>query len=314
MYKFNIIQNPIVTDRKHIIGTIYCYTNLNNNKKYIGKTLRNNWHLRINEHTARRSDCYHLHRALTKYGDTAFKIDVLYQTSVMDNTLENKLILNKELSEAEIECIKLFDTTNPKFGYNITKGGDGIVGYKFSKESKQRMSKSRAGSNHWNYGKYNSAGKSIKQYTLDGEFVKEYPSMSQASRETSISVCNIVQCKNKKADSAGGFIWKSSEDPPPTTLECENAKRLSNDKSILQFTLKGEFIQEFISASVAAKSINYNSSAVSGAANGKFKACGPYIFIYKSEFSEDLLKDKITKIQNYKPKSPYKKCINQKKI
>ena len=30
--------------------------------------------------------------------------------------------------------------------------------------------------------------------------------MSQASRETSISVCNIVQCKNKKADSAGGFI------------------------------------------------------------------------------------------------------------
>ena len=97
-------------------------------------------------------------------------------------------------------------------------------------------------------------------------------------------------------------------------LECENAKRLSNDKSILQFTLKGEFIQEFISASAAAKSINYNSSAVSGAANGKFKACGPYIFIYKSEFSEDLLKDKIMKIQNYKPKSPYKKCINQKKI
>ena len=66
----------------------------------------------------------------------------------MDNTLENKLILNKELSEAEIECIKLFDTANPKLGYNITKGGDGIVGYKFSKEVKQRMSKSRAGSNH----------------------------------------------------------------------------------------------------------------------------------------------------------------------
>ena len=66
----------------------------------------------------------------------------------MDNTLENKLILNKELSEAEIECIKLFNTTDPKLGYNITKGGDGIVGYKFSKETKQRMSKSRAGSNH----------------------------------------------------------------------------------------------------------------------------------------------------------------------
>ena len=38
------------------------------------------------------------------------------------------------------------------------------------------------------------------------------------------------------------------------------------------------------------------------------------IKVLKSEFSEDLLKDKIMKIQNYKPKSPYKKCINQKKI
>ena len=93
-------------------------------KKYIGKTLRNNWHLRINEHTARKSDCYHLHRALTKYGDTTFKIDVLYQTSIMDNTFENKLILNKELSEAEIECIKLFNTTDPKVSLADTKDFD----------------------------------------------------------------------------------------------------------------------------------------------------------------------------------------------
>lgn len=71
---------------------------------------------------------------------------------------------------------------------------------------------------------------------------------------------------------------------------------------MVQYTLSGEFIQEYISAAEAAKHIQYNSSAVSSAAKGKFKACGPYIFIYKELFTKELLQEKVQLAKTYKPR------------
>ena len=57
--------------------------------------------------------------------------------------------------------------------------------------------------------------KSVVQYTLDGQFVAEYPSISEASRQTGILSSYI--CKNLKGydkfESAGGYIWKYSLQP-----------------------------------------------------------------------------------------------------
>lgn len=53
--------------------------------------------------------------------------------------------------------------------------------------------------------------KTIQQYTLDGEFVNEYKSSNEASRQTNISQGNISMCCNGKRKSAGGSIWKYKE-------------------------------------------------------------------------------------------------------
>jgi hypothetical protein len=50
--------------------------------------------------------------------------------------------------------------------------------------------------------------KTITQYDLDGNIIKEYESQNQASRETNINQSDISSCCNKKQKTAGGYIWK----------------------------------------------------------------------------------------------------------
>ena len=55
-----------------------------------------------------------------------------------------------------------------------------------------------------------SKGKAVSQFTLEGEFIKTYPSVTEAERETGITNSNISSCCNGKHGykSAGGYIWK----------------------------------------------------------------------------------------------------------
>jgi hypothetical protein len=50
--------------------------------------------------------------------------------------------------------------------------------------------------------------KKVLQFDKDGEFVKEYPSTSEASRQTGIGQSNISNCCNGKLHSAGKFLWR----------------------------------------------------------------------------------------------------------
>lgn len=57
-------------------------------------------------------------------------------------------------------------------------------------------------------------GKGVCQYTLDGQFVAEYPCLMEAERQTGISRPNITACckgvdyQGFNIKQAGGYIWK----------------------------------------------------------------------------------------------------------
>lgn len=53
-----------------------------------------------------------------------------------------------------------------------------------------------------------SRKKPVLQYTKTGEFIKEYSSSHEASRETGVNQGNISACCNGKQKSANNFIWK----------------------------------------------------------------------------------------------------------
>lgn len=50
--------------------------------------------------------------------------------------------------------------------------------------------------------------KVILQYTLDGQFVAEYPSIKEASRQTGLDDGNISHCCRRKKKTLGGYIWR----------------------------------------------------------------------------------------------------------
>ena len=52
--------------------------------------------------------------------------------------------------------------------------------------------------------------KRVEQYTIDGEYITEYPSVSDASRRTGINLGDIASCcrKREHCKTAGGYVWK----------------------------------------------------------------------------------------------------------
>jgi hypothetical protein len=55
--------------------------------------------------------------------------------------------------------------------------------------------------------------KSVLQFTKDGEFVNEFPSAREASRQTRIDQSQISKCcRGKGYKSCGGYLWKYKEE------------------------------------------------------------------------------------------------------
>lgn len=57
-------------------------------------------------------------------------------------------------------------------------------------------------------GKKHYKSKKIRQYTKDNKFIKEYFSITEASKQTKILRSAISMCLTKKNKTAGGFIWR----------------------------------------------------------------------------------------------------------
>lgn len=57
----------------------------------------------------------------------------------------------------------------------------------------------------------NKVSKPIIQYDLKGNFIKQFPSLADASRELKISPSNISHCANGKYKTCKGYVWKYKE-------------------------------------------------------------------------------------------------------
>ena len=100
-----------------------------NNKVYIGITYRkpeDRWNDKYR-------GCPKMSNAIKKYGWENIKHEILY-----DNLSE------QEAKDKEVELIALYKSNNPKYGYNISMGGDyTTLGYKFSEKQKEKLKKAK---------------------------------------------------------------------------------------------------------------------------------------------------------------------------
>ncbi len=116
-----------------MVGYIYKYTNTINGKVYIGKTYRIK--ARQVEHKSKSTSCdTYFHKALNKYGYDNFTFEIIAQTDNDDS-----------LNFLEKLYIRKYKSSQHEFGYNLTGGGEGTLGFHHTEETRQKMSKSRKG-------------------------------------------------------------------------------------------------------------------------------------------------------------------------
>nr|DAE13124.1 MAG TPA: intron associated endonuclease [Siphoviridae sp. ctLqe90] len=222
---------------------IYCYTNLLNGKKYIGRT-KQTLTQRAGKDGKKYYGCLHFGYAIKKDGWENFFAEIL----------EDELTY-EEACEKEKEYISKFETSNPKKGYNLQKGGEGPnreslekmrkshegkhlseehkkhiseglgqrinnvnYGRKMTQEAIENIRKTKTGSNHPNWGKHRKEStkekireknsRKVKQLSLNGEFIKEWNSGKEAAQELGINYLGINNCLRHTRHSSGGFVWE----------------------------------------------------------------------------------------------------------
>ena len=146
---------------------IYVITNDVNNKRYVGYTSKTPKY-RFNKHLIEargKVDNVVFHNAIRKYGEEHFSVESVDQC----NTLEEAHALERK-HIALLETL-MFDF--PDKGYNMTKGGEGALGFKptqeqietsrqkrvgkkWSEQAKENFSKRISGPNNHRWGKTNS--------------------------------------------------------------------------------------------------------------------------------------------------------------
>lgn len=123
--------------------------------------------------------------------------------------------------------------------------------------------------------------KPVIQFTVEGEYIKEWISASQASKELNLKSQNISACCLNKQKSCGGYIWKFKHDKNMHLPD--NYKILDRKiKSVNMYTLNNIFIKNFSSLNEASKYIKGCRKTIKKCCENKKENYYGYIWKYKN--------------------------------
>lgn len=332
-----------------IRGLIYAYISPNG-KYYIGQTVHESLRRKL-----WKSSTYHyagkkIDRARAKYGREAFTYQVLFEKK-----FASKEIAVFWLNIVEMYYIQYYDSV--KNGYNATSGGRANYadtaahshkrGYKLSEEVKKNIS---AGVRKWQHTpegrlKISLAHKkaapkrrgyklptkqvAVVQMSMDGTFVAEYPSVTDAGASTQRA--NITAVCLGRRNTAGGYRWLYAADyydyflfpersgapqgvqrmlnavntykiaqlPPPP--KGRKPRIYTNTKAVGQYDLSYNLIKVWKSGSEAGKQLGFVGSNIHRA----IRTLGTYMGFYWRYYNEEQVcspkpKKKITHPKAYK--------------
>jgi len=98
-----------------------------------------------------------------------------------------------------------------------------------------------------------TSSNAVSQYNLNGELVAVFGSLLEASLETNVHHQLINRVCSLGRKTAGGWIWKRTNDGPLTPEELENLIVDDKLKSIEKVSKDGTILKEYISMSDAAR-------------------------------------------------------------
>lgn len=228
-------------------GLIYLIVNVVNNKKYVGQTVQNIKD-RFWSHCAKNSKCPKLRNAIQKYGKENFKIITLKVFACSDfETLHKQLDywetwyieyyhsveqgyncsgggqfvkspISEETRQKMSESMKNFWKSHPEVLERIAGSRRGIkrdpestrkaLETKAAKSEEEKRTTGRRISQS-KMGKPNkNCWKPILQYDLEGNFIKEWPSVAAVQKALNTKSNHMANCANGRRKTAYGYVWK----------------------------------------------------------------------------------------------------------
>lgn len=133
-------------------------------------------------------------------------------------------------------------------------------------------------------GKNNVNAQGIKQYGADGTFIREYETITEASKETGCSISKISAVAKGRRKTTGGYRWEYSNDKKisfPNRKQSQKPSIPSNAQPVLQYDLCGNCIAVHESIAAAAKAIGKDRANIVANLHGRTKSA--YGFVWKYE-------------------------------
>lgn len=202
---------------------VYMHTNKVNNKRYIGITnQRPSYRWRLDGSGYKHQI---FGRAINKYGWENFDHELL----AID-------VSKEEACELEQKYIQEYQTTNPTHGYNVSTGGEAGAA-----------------------GVYNrGCSRPVYQYDVDGNYIREWPSVDEAERQLGVYPANVWKCTVGKYYTTGGFQWSREKVDKLDPIDLSEIQRLKHNKELTIYKysmVDGTFIEKFDSIWDAAESV-----------------------------------------------------------
>lgn len=130
---------------------------------------------------------------------------------------------------------------------------------------------------------------SIIQCDLDGNVIKEWPSVQIIEEVLGIATCRIWNNINGASKSCEGYIWKRKNPESKKNV-------IRSARAVVQFSINGEFLAEFSSAKDAAKAVSGRRSCIYQCCKGVLDTSCGYIWKFKDEVSGQ---SNVNPIDNY---------------
>lgn len=239
-------------------------TNYENDKYYIGITSRKPKDRWSNGNGYKTQ---FFGRAIKKYGWENI------QHIILKENLTHEQACNEEQT-----LIKKYKSSDRKYGYNITSGGDGTCGYKMSEDQIRKMSASMkgkyVGDKNPNYGNHKLAGKNNPQYGKCGELSPNYGKPLTDEHKKKIS-------EAKK----GHIVTKETREKLSSAI-----KELKlNNREVIQYDKNtNEIINVYESIADAGLKTNIECSNINRCCRGESKTAGGYVWRYKEDENNHL--------------------------
>lgn len=308
----NYERHVIMENNSYVV---YCHTSPNG-KKYIGLT-KNNPSRRWENGRAYRNN-RHFFNAIKKYGWDNFKHDILESdlSKGEASLLESWFIAQYDTTNPEkgynmtsggeigfkhvSSTIKIISENSKRYWGNpvwremmiskVTKANrNPKVRQKISKSVKKLFNNAefrkrydlgrisfkekQRGVKVWNH-------RAIRQYTLEGQLVRKFKTVSEAAETLGKPTQDISKCLVGKYKQAYGYIWIYDNDPNPVKTIQEKMSPSKAKRKIIQYNLDGEYIREFDSIAEAKKTLGKPRARVAECARGLYPSAGGYIWKY----------------------------------